>query len=139
MSGGMRGPTTAPTTTTTTTTAVGGIDGGGSGIGDGGGASSIPTMSDRSSMKQGTGAAVLSREGGGGVSPLIVFDWDDTMLTSSWIQSRELLQAGTYEDLPADARRSLAHLEQRYGGRLTVLLHTGWILIRFRRIFKKTL
>lgn len=49
-----------------------------------------------------------------GRSPLIVFDWDDTMLTSSWIQSRELLQAASYDELPADAKRDLAHLEQRY-------------------------
>lgn len=49
----------------------------------------------------------------GGVSPLIVFDWDDTMLTSSWIQSRELLQAASYDELPADTRQDLAHLEQR--------------------------
>lgn len=47
------------------------------------------------------------------VEPLIVFDWDDTILASSWIQVRELLQAGSYEDLPSEARRDLAHLEQR--------------------------
>lgn len=51
-----------------------------------------------------------------GRNPLIVFDWDDTMLTSSWIQSRELLQAASYEDLPMDAQRDLAHLEQRWAG-----------------------
>lgn len=47
------------------------------------------------------------------VDPLIVFDWDDTMLTSSWIQARDLLQAGSYDDLPECARRELAHLEHR--------------------------
>ena len=47
------------------------------------------------------------------VEPLIVFDWDDTILASSWIQLRALLQADCNEDLPAEARRDLAILEQR--------------------------
>lgn len=47
------------------------------------------------------------------VEPLIVFDWDDTVLASSWIQLRELLQAESNEDLPEDVRRELAVLEQR--------------------------
>lgn len=47
------------------------------------------------------------------ISPLIVFDWDDTMLASSWIQSRDLLQATSYDELPADVRQDLANLEQR--------------------------
>lgn len=47
------------------------------------------------------------------VEPLIVFDWDDTVLASSWIQIRELLQAESNEDLPEDVRRELAVLEQR--------------------------
>lgn len=47
------------------------------------------------------------------VEPLIVFDWDDTILTSSWIQVNELLQAGSYDDLPLEVKRDLAHLEQR--------------------------
>lgn len=47
------------------------------------------------------------------VEPLIVFDWDDTILTSSWIQVNELLQAGSYDDLPLEVRRDLAQLERR--------------------------
>lgn len=47
------------------------------------------------------------------VEPLIVFDWDDTILTSSWIQANELLQAGSYDDLPLEVRRELAQLERR--------------------------
>lgn len=47
------------------------------------------------------------------IEPLIVFDWDDTILTSSWIQVNELLQAGSYDDLPVEAKRDLAHLERR--------------------------
>lgn len=42
-----------------------------------------------------------------------MFDWDDTVLASSWIQLRELLQAESNEDLPEDVRRELAVLEQR--------------------------
>lgn len=68
--------------------------------------------------KSGSDASSSDGSAGGsgdpkGISPLIVFDWDDTMLTSSWIQSRELLQAGSFDDLPLDAQRDLAHLEQR--------------------------
>lgn len=47
------------------------------------------------------------------VEPLIVFDWDDTILTSSWIQVNELLQAGSYDELPLEVRRDLARLERR--------------------------
>lgn len=47
------------------------------------------------------------------VEPLIVFDWDDTMLTSSWIQVNDLLQAGSYDELPLEVRRDLAQLERR--------------------------
>ena len=47
------------------------------------------------------------------VEPLIVFDWDDTILTSSWIQVNELLQAGSYDELPLEVRRDLAQLERR--------------------------
>lgn len=54
-----------------------------------------------------------SSDGDRTVEPLIVFDWDDTILTSSWIQVNELLQAGSYDELPLEVRRDLAQLERR--------------------------
>lgn len=47
------------------------------------------------------------------VEPLIVFDWDDTILTSSWIQVNDLLQAVSYDELPPEVQRDLAPLERR--------------------------
>ncbi len=48
------------------------------------------------------------------VEPLVVFDWDDTILTSSWIQANDLLQASSYDELPPEVQRDLAQLERRY-------------------------
>ena len=56
------------------------------------------------------------------VEPLIVFDWDDTILTSSWIQVNELLQAGSYDELPLEVRRDLAQLERRCVKYMTILV-----------------
>jgi len=47
------------------------------------------------------------------VEPLIVFDWDDTILTSSWIQVNDLLQATSYDELPPEVQRDLSQLERR--------------------------
>lgn len=79
---------------------------------------SSPAVSEVPSRGGGSAKAVSkscssSGPGESKIEPLIVFDWDDTMLTSSWIQVNELLQAGSYDDLPVEAKRDLAHLERR--------------------------
>ncbi|CAM9519830.1 unnamed protein product [Ectocarpus sp. 13 AM-2016] len=84
------------------------------------------------------------------VEPLIVFDWDDTMLTSSWIQVNDLLQAGSYDELPLEVRRDLAQLERsvvkclKNARRLgTVIIITnaesGWVELSAARFFVNVL
>ncbi|CAM9357627.1 unnamed protein product [Ectocarpus sp. 8 AP-2014] len=84
------------------------------------------------------------------VEPLIVFDWDDTMLTSSWIQVNDLLQAGSYDELPQEVRRDLAQLERsvvkclKNARRLgTVIIITnaesGWVELSAARFFVNVL
>lgn len=80
----------------------------------------------------------MSAGGDRKVEPLIVFDWDDTILTSSWIQVNELLQAGSYDDLPLDVKRDLAQLEQRcvlcvYRVCFPTLMERSWGRVRFPR------
>lgn len=71
------------------------------------------SSADRKPRAKNTDKDMPAAGGDRKVEPLIVFDWDDTILTSSWIQVNELLQAGSYDDLPLDVKRDLAQLEQR--------------------------
>eukprot|EP00752_Nemacystus_decipiens_P013885 g12326.t2 len=80
------------------------------------------------------------------VEPLIVFDWDDTILTSSWIQVNELLQATSYDELPLEVRRDLAQLERsvikclknaRQLGTVIIITNaeSGWVELSAARFF----
>ncbi|CAN0062046.1 unnamed protein product, partial [Scytosiphon promiscuus] len=108
--------------------------------------SEASAASDRKPRANNNAIKNMSASGDRKVEPLIVFDWDDTILTSSWIQVNELLQAGSYDDLPLDVKRDLAQLEQsvvkclKNARRLgTVIIITnaesGWVELSAARFF----
>lgn len=59
----------------------------------------------------------------------IIFDFDDTLFPSSFVDRRKLIHARQLEDLPAELQKGFADLERIVGRLLSSALHFGTVLI----------
>ncbi|CAN0233212.1 unnamed protein product, partial [Phaeothamnion confervicola] len=80
---------------------------------------------------------------------LVLFDWDDSLISSSWITSQKLLTvADSFEGLPEDAQAELLKLEdsvyacltlaRKYGSLIIITnAEDGWVQLSAARFFRR--
>jgi len=65
----------------------------------------------------------------GSASRVIVFDWDDTLMASSWIDREKLLNTPSFGDLSAALQEQFGALEEQVGWCLAAALKVGTVVI----------
>ena len=79
---------------------------------------------------------------------MIIFDWDDTLMSSSWIDRAKLLQTDSFSALPAPLQQQFATLEEHVGrclstaatlGSVVVITNAedGWVEYSSKRFFPR--
>lgn len=61
--------------------------------------------------------------------PVIIFDWDDTLMSSSWIDRAKLLQRDSFAELPTPLQQQFATLEEHVGRCLSIAATLGSVVI----------
>lgn len=60
---------------------------------------------------------------------VIIFDWDDTLMSSSWIDREKLLHTDSFAALPADLQARFAALEEQVGRCLSAAAALGNVVV----------
>ena len=63
------------------------------------------------------------------LSAVIIFDWDDTLMSSSWIDPEKLLPTDSFAALPADLQARFAALEEQVGRCLSAAAALGNVVV----------
>lgn len=75
------------------------------------------------------GTAAHPQLAAGSASRVIVFDWDDTLMASSWIDREKLLNTPSFGDLSAPLQEQFGALEEHVGWCLAAALKVGTVVI----------
>lgn len=81
------------------------------------------------SVAAGTAAHPAHLVGGAAAARVIVFDWDDTLMASSWIDREKLLNTPSFADLSAELQAQFGALEEHVGWCLAAALKLGTVVI----------
>mmetsp|Transcript_27843 Transcript_27843/g.81518 ORF Transcript_27843/g.81518 Transcript_27843/m.81518 type:complete len:280 (-) Transcript_27843:832-1671(-) len=60
---------------------------------------------------------------------VIIFDWDDTLMSSSWAERAKLLPIASFESLPVDLQSEFRLLEERVAKCLSRALELGAVVV----------